>query len=122
MKLSARCTFAVALVLLGGGCVYTAQLRQPVVLAAMLDAQHRQHLTECPLALCPTQTGQPRECELKRVRLSSIRRRLGLQTGGARALGVLGMLSGSGARWACWAWVTAGVHARHAWCAVQRQH
>lgn len=45
----------------------------------------------------PLQTAQPRECELKRVRLSSIRRRLGLQTGGARALGVLGMLSGSGA-------------------------
>ncbi|PRW33965.1 flap endonuclease GEN-like protein 1 [Chlorella sorokiniana] len=37
----------------------------------------------------------PRECEMKRVRLSSIRRRLELQSGGARALCVLGVLSGS---------------------------
>lgn len=49
-------------------------------------------------AIC-LQTAQPRECELKRVRLSSIRRRLGLQSSGARALGVLGMLSGSGVCW-----------------------
>ena len=42
------------------------------------------------------QTALPRDCELKRVRLAGIRRRLGLETGGAKALGVLAMLSGSG--------------------------
>ncbi len=42
------------------------------------------------------QTTQKEECELKRVRMASIRRRLGLERGGARALGVLAALSGSG--------------------------
>ena len=41
------------------------------------------------------QTGQPKECELKRVRMASIRQRLGLTQGGAKALSVLAMMSGS---------------------------
>ncbi|EFN56935.1 hypothetical protein CHLNCDRAFT_143468 [Chlorella variabilis] len=41
------------------------------------------------------QTGQPRECELRRVGMAAVRRRLGLRRGGTKALGVLAMLSGS---------------------------
>lgn len=47
-------------------------------------------------ALLPAQTTQKEECELRRVRMASIRRRLGLRRGGDKALGVLAMLAGSG--------------------------
>lgn len=42
------------------------------------------------------QTGQPKDCELKRVSMANIRRRLGLEAGGAKALGLLATLAGSG--------------------------
>ena len=47
--------------------------------------------------LLPTgQAQQPKECERSRVRMSSIRRRLGLRRGGAKALSVVAMVVGSG--------------------------
>ncbi|PSC67428.1 phosphatidate cytidylyltransferase [Micractinium conductrix] len=51
--------------------------------------------TETVLSALKLSTTQPRECELKRVRMASIRRRLGLTAGGERALCVLAALAGT---------------------------
>ena len=64
--------------------------------AACVASCPPQHLpAPAPAHLPRLQTGQPKECELKRVRMASIRQCLGLTQGGAKALGVLAMMAGS---------------------------
>ncbi|KAL4425232.1 hypothetical protein ABPG75_009248 [Micractinium tetrahymenae] len=63
--------------------------------AASSDSDTLLYGAEAVLQSLKMSTTQKEECELRRVRLGSIRRRLGLQRGGAKALGVLATLSGS---------------------------